>query len=74
MSVAVDDKLCEAWIVECRGGYSVSFSEPEHAAWVEVLQSGDVTLDMFVTDEGTVLKEDAREMWAIVLDECTTYS
>jgi hypothetical protein len=69
MSVAVDDKLCEAWIVECRGGYSVSFSKPEHDAWVEVLQSGDVTLDMFVTDEGTVLKEDAREMWAIILDE-----
>ena len=24
---------------------------------------------MFVTDDGAVLKEDAREMWAIILDE-----
>ena len=38
MSAAIDDKLCEAWIVDCRGGYSVSFSKPEHAAWVEVFQ------------------------------------
>ena len=69
MSVAVDDKLCEAWIVECRGGYSVAFSDIEHESWIEVLQSGDVTLDMFVTDGGSVLKEDAREMWAIILGE-----
>jgi hypothetical protein len=69
MSVTVDDKLCEAWIVECRGGCSVPFSDTEHDAWVEVFQSGDVTLDMFVTENGTVLKEDAREIWAIVLDE-----
>jgi hypothetical protein len=69
MSAAIDDKLCEAWIVECRGGYSVSFSQAEHDAWLEVFQSGDVTLDMFVTEDGTVLKEDAREMWAIILDE-----
>ena len=69
MSMAVEDSVCEAWILECRGGYSVAFSEIEHAAMVEVLQSGDVTLDMFVTKGGLVTKEDAREMWAIVLDE-----
>ena len=69
MSMAVEDSVCEAWILECRGGYSVAFSDIEKAAMLEVLQSGDVTVDMFVTEGGQVTKEDAREMWAIVLDE-----
>jgi hypothetical protein len=69
MSMAIEDSVSEAWILECRGGYSVAFSEIEHAAMAEVLQSGDVPLDMFVTEGGQVTKEDAREMWAIVLDE-----
>ena len=69
MAVVVDDKLSEAWIGECRGGYSVVFSSVETEAWLEVLKGGDVTVDMFVTESGTVVKEDAREIWAIVLEE-----
>ena len=45
------------------------FSSIEHDAWVEMFGSGEVTLDMFVTENGTMLKEDAREIWAVVLDE-----
>ena len=60
MAVVVDDKLSEAWIGECRGGYSVVFTTIEHEAWLEVLQGGDVTVDMLVTESGSVTKEDPR--------------
>ena len=69
MAVVFDDKLCETWIGECRGGYSVVFSDTEREAWLEVLKGGDVTADMFVTESGSVTKDDAREIWAIVLEE-----
>ena len=52
MAVVFDDKLCETWIGECRGGYSVVFSDTEREAWLVVLKGGDVTADMFVTEIG----------------------
>ena len=56
--MALEDEQIDAWMIECRGGFSVNLSAPEKVAFGELLRGEDVTADMFVTSK---VKHDGRE-------------
>jgi hypothetical protein len=67
--MSIDESVFEEWLCESRGGYAVVLTPAEKGAFLEVFKSGDVTRDMFVTESSQGSREDARDIWTVVLDE-----
>ena len=67
--MSIDESVFEEWLCESRGGYAVALAPAEKSAFLEVFRSGDVTRDMFVTESSQGSREDARDIWTVVLEE-----
>jgi hypothetical protein len=67
--MSVDESVFEEWLCESRGGYAVALAPAEKLAFLGVFRTGDVTRDMFVTKASQGSREDARDIWTVVLDE-----
>ena len=67
--MALEDEQIDAWMIECRGGFSVNLSAPEKVAFGELLRGEDVTADMFVTSKSSMTEESARDIWSVILNE-----